>query len=98
MGGGGRVLALAEEEAKGLLSEVFPFCLILISFPDCSFTVLWLSLAFVTEPLFLSFPGTAITKEGQCTERRGTATGDRRTTKITISCGRIGGTGFVWTP
>ena len=95
VGGGKGVLALAEEEAKGLLSEVFTFCLILLILPDCSFTILWLSLAFVTDPFFLSFPGTPFVKEGQWTERRGTETRDRGTTKITISCGRIRGRGFV---
>ena len=52
----------------------------------------------MTDPLFLSFPGTAFVKEGQCNQRRGTETGDRGTAKPTIGCGRIRGRGFVHAP
>ena len=44
--------ALAEEEAWGLLSQVF-LCFILLSFSDFSFVVLGLSLAFVTDSFSL---------------------------------------------
>ena len=41
-----------EDEAQGLLSQVFPFVWYCLIF-DCSLAVLWLSLTFVTDPSLL---------------------------------------------
>ena len=41
IGGGG---------GTGVVESGISLCLVLLCFPDCSFTVLWLSLAFVTDP------------------------------------------------
>ena len=48
--------ALAEEEVQGLLSQVFLFAGYCLAFLTVPFIVLWLSLAFVTDP-FLLFQG-----------------------------------------
>ena len=41
-------------------------CLVLLSLSNYSFTVLWLFLAFVTDPLFSFFPGVGFVEMGQC--------------------------------
>ena len=35
---------------EGVIESGISLCLVLLSLSDCSFTVLWLSMAFVTDP------------------------------------------------
>ena len=61
----GGVPALAEEEARGLLHDVYPFYLVCFSlstpFYHCSY---FLSLIFVMDPHFFPFSGFGSVKEG----------------------------------
>ena len=48
----GGILALAEEEAKGLLHELYLFYLVWFSLSTHSITAFFLSLIFVMDPIF----------------------------------------------
>ena len=81
MGGSGRVPALVEEEAQGLLSLV---CL-LVWYHLASLTVLSLFCGLCDRPFF-SFPGIGFIEMGKCITGGGIVIGDRGVAESAVSC------------
>ena len=71
---GGRGAGIGGEGGTRDAESGISLCLVLLSLSDCSFTVFWLSLAFVTDPFF-SFPGAAFTEMSWLVKGGGTAIG-----------------------
>ena len=55
---------MAEDEAQGLINQVFLFAFLLLDLSDYSLTVLWLTLTFLTD-LSLLFSWPALVASGQ---------------------------------
>ena len=89
----GGMLAFAEKEAQGLLSQVF-LCLVLLSLSDCSSCCSMAKPGLCDRPLF-SFPGATFTAASQFVERGGPAVGGGGITQSRTDCGRIRGRGFI---